>query len=454
MFSRPRERRCFILPIKHSFRGGVHPLKHEGKQQTREKQTVDFVSDSVTIPMAMHLGAPSTPCVKKGDHVLMGQIIGDPVGFLGLPVHSGISGIVTAVEKRQQMGGAPVDCVCIENDFKDEWIVLFPLGNVETVEKSLIIPAIKNAGICGMGGATFPTYVKLNIPEGKTCDTIIVNGAECETHLTSDYRLMLEDTILVIDGLRAVMRALDVKRGIIAIEDNKPSVIKLMQSAIAGRNGVELMTMRTKYPQGSEKQLIKAATGREVPQKKLPIDVSTIMLNAATAAAIATAIIEGKPLISRITTVTGHVKEPKNLRLRIGTEISDIIGFCGGFDGEIGKIVMGGAMTGLCAPDDKISITKGSGGILVLNQKEAREKDEDPCIRCGRCVSVCPMGLNPYLLKHYCDIGDLKSAEKLNVLDCMLCGCCSFACPSKRFLTASFKHAKDKIAYLARKEQK
>lgn len=448
------ERQVLCLP-KYSFKGGVHPLhsQHEGKLPTRNAPIRDFVSDSVVIPMSMHLGAPSKPCVSKGDHVKIGQLIGEPVGGLGLPVHASISGEVTAVEPRLITGAGPVMCVCIQNDFADEWVDgIQGYGNVETVDPALIVPAIKAAGICGMGGASFPAHVKLTLPEGKTCDTIILNGAECETFLTADYRLMIEEPRQVVDGLRAEMRALGVKRGVIAIEDNKMEAIESMRKAAAGREGVEIAVLRTKYPQGGEKQLIHAVTGRQVPSGKLPIEVHTIVTNVATAAAIADAVIDGKPLISRITTVTGKVVNPSNLRVRIGTVVADMIGECGGYSEEAAKIVMGGGMTGVCTASADIPIAKANGGIVVYNEKDAKSVDEEPCIRCARCVQACPMGLDPYKLKHLCDAGNLEGAKANHVMDCILCGCCSYACPSRRWLTAAFKNTKDAIAAAARRK--
>lgn len=449
------ERQVLYLP-KYSFKGGVHPLHEikEGKLPTRDVRIRSFVSDAVVIPMNMHLGAPSKPCVQKGDHVKVGQLIGEPVGGLGLPVHASVSGEVTAVEPKLTLGATPAMCVCIQNDFADEWVDgLTGYGNVETVDPALIVPAIKAAGVCGMGGASFPTHVKLTLPEGKTCDTIILNGAECETFLTADFRLMVEEPLRVVDGLRAEMRALGVKRGVIAIEDNKPEAIEAMRKAAAGREGVEVAVLRTKYPQGGEKQLINAITGRQVPSGKLPIEVHTIVSNVGTAAAIADAVIDGRPLIERITTVTGCVEKPANLKVRIGTVIGDMIGECGGYSEEPGKIFMGGGMTGICAPNDEVPVCKNNNGVVVFNEKEARSVDEKACIRCARCVDVCPIGLNPYLLKHYCDAGNLEEAQAHNVMDCILCGCCSYICPSRRWLTASFKNTKDAIAAAARRKK-
>ncbi len=442
--------------MKKTFRGGVHPLhgSHEGKAPTRDKAVKEYIPDSVTIMMGMHLGAPSTPCVQKGDKVKLGQVIGTPEGFLGLPVHASIAGEVIDVGPVQGLGATPGIGVTIKNDYSDEWVEgLEPLGNVETCPKEKIVPAIKNAGICGMGGASFPTHVKFAVKEGQYCDTIILNGAECETHLTADHRLMLENSVRIVDGLRAAMRALDVKKGIIAIEDNKPDAIEAMRKAANGRDGVEVRPLKTKYPQGGEKQLIQVVTGREVPTKKLPLDVHVIVLNVGTAAAIADAVIDGKPLISRITTVTGHVNNPSNFRIRIGTIAEDIIGECGGYSEKPGKIVFGGAMTGMPAPSDLIPLAKANNGVVVYNEKEALNLEESPCIRCGRCVEACPIGLNPYKLKYLCDADDLKAAAEADIMDCVVCGSCSYICPAHRFLTPAFKNMKDKITAEARKKR-
>lgn len=436
--------------MKATFRGGVHPA-HGSKAQTQGLATRSFVSDTVRIIMNMNIGAPSQPCVAKGDHVKIGQVIGEPVGFLGLPVHASVSGEVVSVEPIPYLSEQPAMCVTIHNDFADEWVELHPLGSVETVDPALIIPAIKNAGLCGLGGASFPTHVKLSIKPEQKCDCIIANGAECETHLTCDHRLMLENPVRVVDGLRAAMRAINVKEGIIAIEDNKPDAIEAMRKACQGREGVRVQVLKTKYPQGGEKQLIEAVTGRQVPSGGLPIQAGVIVMNVATCAAVADAVIDGKPLVERIVTVTGAVREPANLRLRIGTITEDIIGECGGFSGDVGKVIFGGAMTGMCAPNTSIPIAKATGGILVLDKQDAASVEEGPCLRCGKCVEVCPIGLHPLKIKIAADADRIDECKRLHVMDCTLCGSCSFICPAHRWLTASFKVAKQKLAAQAKK---
>lgn len=436
--------------MKATFRGGVHPA-HGSKAQTQGLATRSFVSDTVRIIMNMNIGAPSQPCVAKGDHVKIGQVIGEPVGFLGLPVHASVSGEVVSVEPIPYLSEQTAMCVTIHNDFADEWVELHPLGSVETVDPALIIPAIKNAGICGLGGASFPTHVKLSIKPEQKCDCIIANGAECETHLTCDHRLMLENPVRVVDGLRAAMRAINVKEGIIAIEDNKPDAIEAMRKACQGREGVRVQVLKTKYPQGGEKQLIEAVTGRQVPSGGLPIQTGVIVMNVATCAAVADAVIDGKPLVERIVTVTGAVRQPANLRLRIGTITEDIIGECGGFSGDVGKVIFGGAMTGMCAPNTSIPIAKATGGILVLDKQDAASVEEGPCLRCGKCVEVCPIGLHPLKIKIAADADRIDECKRLHVMDCTLCGSCSFICPAHRWLTASFKVAKQKLAAQAKK---
>lgn len=439
--------------MKQSFRGGVHPLhrEREGKLATSARPVTPLDVERVLIPLGMHLGAPSAPCVSPGDHVLLGQRIAEPVGGLGIPVHASVSGEVVFVAERQQLKAAPETCIEIVNDHRDEWTALTPLGDAESAPADKIIGAVKEAGLCGMGGAAFPTHIKLTIPEGKSADPVILNGAECEPYLTADHRLMLETPARIVDGLRLILRATGVARGVIAIEDNKPDAIAAMQQAAEGREGITVRTLKTKYPQGSEKQLIQVVTGRQVPRGKLPIDAQALVFNVSTAAAIADAVIRGKPLIERITTVTGRVKDPSNLLLRIGTSYEAATAACGGLLEDAAKILAGGPMTAPCAPDLSISVGKATGGIVVLSKNQAPAFEESPCIRCGRCVEACPVGLMPFTLRYDCGRADFEAAKKHGIMDCVLCGACSYICPARRYLAASIKAARDELAARGRK---
>ncbi|MDD4080030.1 MAG: electron transport complex subunit RsxC [Eubacteriales bacterium] len=429
-----------------SFKGGIHPLKeiHEGKEATKAKPIRALVPEEVCIPVDMHLGAPSIPCVKKGDLVKMGQVIAEPAGPRGIPVHASVSGEVTAVVPKQQLHGKPSTCICIRNDKQDTWVERHQLGSVETAPADKIVTAIRNAGICGMGGACFPTHAKMALPEGKTVDTIILNGSECETFITADHRLMLEQPERVVDGLRASMRAMGVLKGVIAIEENKLDAYEAIKKAAAGREGVSVALLKTKYPQGGEKQLIQAVTGREVPSGGLPMDAHVVVLNVATAAAITDAVTEGKPLIDRVTTVTGIVNEPSNLLVRIGTPVSEVTAACGGTTEEPGKMFFGGSMTGLALPDDTVSVTKANNCLVVVNKKDAVLQETSACIRCSRCIAACPIMLNPQRLNVLCEAGDLAQAKKENMMDCILCHSCHYVCPAR--IKFPFKEAKEKIA--------
>jgi len=430
---------------KLSFKGGVHPLKeiHEGKEATKSKPIRSYVPEEVCIPVDMHLGAPSIPCVKKGDLVKLGQVVAEAAGPRGIPVHASVSGEVLSVGPKQELFGKPSVCICIRNDKQDNWVELKKLGDVETAPADQIINAVRDAGICGMGGACFPTHAKMMLPEGKSVDTIILNGSECETFITADHRLMLEQPQRVVDGLRAAMRAMKVTKGIIAIEANKMDAYEAVSKAAQGREGVSMALLKTKYPQGGEKQLIQAVTGREVPSGGLPMDANVVVLNVATAAAIADSVTEGKPLIERVSTVTGCVNEPANLLLRVGTVVSEVIAACGGTSEEPGKIFVGGSMTGLALPNDSVSMTKANNCLVVVNQKDAAPKEVSPCIRCARCIEVCPIKLNPQRLNVLCEAGDLAQAKKENMLDCILCHSCHYICPAR--IQFPFKEAKEKI---------
>lgn len=441
------------IDLKKTFRGGVHPLRSigEGKPLTSASPIRAVVPELVVIPLGMHLGAPSAPCVEKGQRVRLGEQIATPVGGLGLPVHASVSGEVLFVETRQQLRAAPELCIGIQNDKRDEWIDLSPLGAAAQAEPAEIIAAVRNAGICGMGGAAFPTHIKLSVPEGKRAEVVILNGAECEPYLTADHRLMLESPQRIIDGLRLILKATGVASGVIAIETNKTDAIETMRAASSAYPEIEVSPLKTKYPQGSEKQLIQVVTGREVPRGKLPIDAGALVFNVSTAAAVCDAVTHGKPLVERITSVTGCVVEPSNLLLRVGTRYEEAIAACGGLRECAKKVFAGGPMTGLCAPDLSVSITKATNGIVLFNEQQARDMKETACIRCARCVETCPIGLHPYLLRADLDKLDFETAKKHGLMDCVLCGACSYICPARRYLSSAFKAARDELAAKARR---
>lgn len=433
--------------MKLSFRGGIHPLKemHEGKNRSKHQAIRELIPEKVVIPLDMHIGAPAAPCVNKGDKVKKGQVIATAVGGIGIPVHASISGEVVAVAKRQQLGKNLSLCIEIVSDGLDEWIELSPLGDVEAAPADKIIQQVRDAGICGLGGACFPTHAKMAPPPENPVDIIILNGAECETFLTADHQLMLENGERVLKGLRAIMRAMKVNKAVIAIEGNKPDAIKEMSRLAASYEGVTVAALKTKYPQGGEKQLIETITRRQVPSGGLPYHIGVAVFNVGTAVAVADAVIEGKPLISRVTTVTGSVKEPANLLIRIGTSFQDAIDAAGGYSEEPGKIFAGGSMTGIAIPESTVSVTKANNGIVVLNKRDSVLKEPTPCIRCGRCVEACPIFLNPQYLKVLVDAADLAKAKKKNIMDCIACNACSYVCPAKLELGPSFKEAKEKI---------
>ena len=428
-----------------SFKGGIHPP--HSKQYTEDKSIVLAMEPKmVHIPLRQHIGAPATPLVKVGDEVKVGQKIGEASGFVSASIHSSVSGTVKAVKNHAILGGNALT-ISIENDMKNEvHESVQPKGNLEDLSAKEIIGIIKEAGIVGMGGAGFPTHVKLSPPADKKIDVLILNGAECEPYLTNDYRLMIENSNEIIFGLEVLMKIFNLKKGFIGIENNKPKAIKVMKEATKNNLGIKIIELRTKYPQGAEKQLINAITAREVPSGGLPMEAGAVVNNVSTAVAISNAIKTGMPLIDRICTVTGKgIAEPKNIRIKNGTIISEIIDQCGGYEDNIGKLIMGGPMMGIATSTDQIPSTKTTSGILVFTEDEAKIPEPSQCIKCGKCVDVCPSFLQPSYISAYALINNLKMAESYNALDCIECGSCSFVCPAKRPLVDSIRIAKREI---------
>ena len=428
---------------KNTFSGGAHPHdeKHWSCAKVIERMPLPA---KVIIPLQQHIGAPADLLVEKGQQVKKGDPLAKASKFVSIPVHSSISGTVTAIEPLPHPLGVNLLSVVIEGDGEDQW-------NVEPTEDpgylNLDAKAIKErileAGIAGMGGAAFPSHVKLSPPDEKPIDTVILNGVECEPYLTSDHRLMLEHPDSIIKGLRLIMKALGVKKGIIGIESNKPDAIALMKEKTSGDPDIGVVSLEVKYPQGAEKQLIVAATGRKVPNGKLPMEVGCVVQNVGTAAAIYEAVALKKPLIERVVTVTGPgVHEPKNVLARIGTPFSELIDFCGGLTDGAVKVINGGPMMGMSQLSTDVPVIKGTSGILVLDEKTASHGEEGACIACARCVDVCPMNLLPSHIAAFVENGKLEKAQKLGLFDCMECGTCGFICPAKRNLVHYVKLGK------------
>ncbi|MDR3589336.1 MAG: electron transport complex subunit RsxC [Negativicutes bacterium] len=436
-----------------SFRGGVHP--DDRKRFTAAKPIeVAPVPQKVVIPTRQHIGAPTAPVVKVGDLVKKGQVIAEAQAFVSSPVHASVSGKVVEIADYPHPVFGSCSSVVIESDGLDEWVEGLPLSrDWQSMEAAALKDIIRQSGLVGMGGATFPTHVKMAPPAEKPIDAFILNGAECEPYLTADHRVMLESADRVITGMKIAMKVLGVKKGYIGIEENKPDAIAVMEKAAAGQD-IEVVPLKTKYPQGAEKTLIKVVVGREVPSGGLPMDVGVVVQNVGTVVAIADAVEKGLPLIERVTTVTGGaITEPKNLLLRIGTTFAQAIELCGGFKAEPVKVIMGGPMMGMAQARLDVPIIKGTSGILVLSAEDISHGAERPCIRCGRCVDACPMGLIPSMLSILGERNQHQVAkEEYNLLDCVECGSCVYTCPAKRNIVHYVKLSKAQNAAMAAKK--
>ena len=435
---------------KHTFGGGIHPHDHKEKTNAKEIRTMPTPT-RVIIPVQQHIGAPAKVLVEKKEMVKTGQVIAESGGFVSVPVHSSITGIVTAIAKMPHPVMGRSLAIIIEAEGEEEWVDL-----KETNPKKLsieeLLKKIQAAGVAGMGGATFPTHVKLSPPKDKNIDVFILNGAECEPFLTCDDRLMLEDGEQIIRGMTYMMKILDVERGIVGIEDNKPKAYAEMQRLTKDIKDITVMQLPVKYPQGAEKQLINAATGRVVPAGKLPMDIGCVVQNVGTAFAVADAIEKDMPLIERVLTISGDgIAEPSNLRVRIGTMFEDVVNFAGGTTGTPKKILMGGPMMGIAQPNLVMPVIKGTSGILLFKDQLDEVFEEDPCINCGKCVDVCPMNLLPTTIAQYVEYDKIDMAEEFNAMDCIECGSCSYICPSHRYLVQYIRKGKSDIMKKRRK---
>lgn len=437
------------------FYGGVHP--HEEKLSRGEAIVQAPLFPLYTVPLSMHIGAPAKALVKAGDKVLRGQRIGEPAAFVSAAIHAPTSGTVKSVGFCLGPMGTQLPCVVIEPDGEDTAAEpLTPLTDWQNTDPAVLKQRIADAGIVGMGGAAFPTFIKLSIPEGKSVDTLIINGVECEPCLTADHRLMLESPKEIIQGVAIAARILGVKNIVIGIEDNKPDAIAVLQEAAKGSSPqIQVQALKVRYPQGAEKQLIYSITKRKVPTGGLPADVHCVVQNIGTTLAIAEAVLEGKPLYERVTTVTGTpVAHPGNWRFRVGTAYKDAIALAGGINGEVAKLISGGPMMGMAVYSQEIPVMKNTSGILLMAPQEISQYTSSACIRCGRCNDACPMQLMPGILSTQIENECFDDAQSWHVMDCIECGCCSFVCPASRPLVQHMRRAKAEVGAKLRAAKK
>lgn len=427
----------------HSFPGGLHP--HEGKGGKAVTAGLPIVKaplpSRVAIPLQQHIGAPCKPLVAKGDYVKVGQMIGEPVGPMSAAVHASVSGTVVDCQPCIMANGMQQLSVIIDNDHKDEWVERTPVANPEAMTVQQLSDLARQMGIVGLGGATFPTAVKLNVPEGKKVDTLVLNGAECEPYLSADHRLMLEHAEQIVSGARLIQKVLKIERVLIGVEDNKMDAVEALRKACSQYDGFRVEALKTKYPQGGEKQLVYALTGRKVRMGGLPLDLGVIVCNVGTCYALHRAAYDGIPLIERVVTVGGTVKKPANYLVRVGAPVEWLIDTSEGLEEETKMLIYGGPMMGMAISREDIPVTKGCSGILAMD-KVMVTSEELPCIRCGRCVDICPMNLMPASIDRFVRKDLFDEAERLNALNCMECGSCAWACPSRRNLTQSIRVAK------------
>ncbi|GAF04743.1 electron transport complex subunit RsxC [Saccharicrinis fermentans] len=436
--------------------GGIHPP--ENKFSAGKKIEALPVPSQVAIPVAQHIGAPAAPIVKKGDTVKVGTLIAKSTGFVSANIHSPVSGTVFKIDNIVDASGyrKPAIIIKVEGDEWEEGIDRSTALKKEiSATSEEIIKAVADAGIVGMGGATFPSHVKLSVPPGKKCDVLILNAVECEPYLTADHQLMMEKGDEIMVGTQIIMKALKVDKAIIGIENNKPDAIQHMRSLAASYAGITIEPLKVQYPQGGEKQLIDACINRQIPSGKLPIEVGAVVQNVGTILAVYEAVQKNKPLFERVVTVTGKsLAKPSNFLARIGTPLNNLIDAAGGLPEDTGKVIGGGPMMGKALVSTDIPITKGSSGVLIMPDEEAKRKPMQNCIRCAKCTEVCPMGLEPFLLMTVSDKAVWDRAEEEHIMDCIECGSCSFTCPANRPLLDYIRLGKGKVGQIMRSRNK
>lgn len=424
---------------KLTFLGGVHP--YDGKDLSKDKPIKEVLpKGDLVYPLSQHIGAPANPIVKKGDHVLTGQKIAEAAGFVSAPIYATVSGTVKAIEPRRVVTGDNVMSIVIENDRAYDEVEYPPVKPLEEMTREEVVNLIKEAGVVGMGGAGFPTFIKMSPKEPEKIDYIIANCAECEPYLTSDYRRMLENPELLIDGMRVILSIFPKAQGVFAVEDNKPDCVKLLKELTKDEDRMSVKAIKTKYPQGAERMLIYAVTGRAINSDMLPADAGCIVDNVDTIVAINQAVREGKPLMHRIVTVTGDaIADPRNFIVRIGTNYAELVEEAGGFKKDPVKIISGGPMMGFGIFDLNVPTTKTASALLCLTKDDVSAMEPTACINCGRCSEACPERLLPGRLSTYAVHGDAESFVKENGMECCECGCCSYVCPAKKPLTQTIK---------------
>lgn len=424
---------------KISFRHGVHPPDLKGLSAGIPIRRMPF-PDEIALPLRQHTGKPARLLVKKGDHVERGDKLGEADGFISVPIHASVAGTVVDVGLWPHPDGSMADTVRIA---VDRFSPQIPRPRIvprwEGLTPKEVVKAVQQAGVVGLGGAAFPTHVKLLPPDDVSVEMLLVNGAECEPYLTTDHRIMVEYPDRVLFGVRIMMNTLGVGRAVIGVEKNKPDAIEALGRVLPEDLDVSVLPLTVKYPQGAEKMLIKAVTGREVPSGKLPMHVGTVVQNVGSIAAIAEVFESGYPLIERVVTVTGPgIRRPGNLIVPVGTMLQDVLEFCGGLTEDVTEIVFGGPMMGVAQPDVRAPIIKGTTGIVVLTHRESRPRRTYPCVHCGHCLDACPVFLNPQLLGSLAQAARYEEMEEAYLMDCMLCGCCSYVCPSNIPLSQMF----------------
>ena len=436
--------------------GGVHPPENKLSAQAAIEKIA--IPKQVSVPIGQHLGAPATAVVKKGDEVKVGQLLAKATGFISANIHSPVSGKVFKIDNVYDSSGYRKPSIIIKVE-GDEWVDSIDRspeidGNIKLSAKE-ITDKINEMGVVGLGGATFPSFVKLMVPEGKKIDFLVINGVECEPYLTSDHRVMIERGEEMLIGVSILMKGLKTDKALIGVENNKPDAIEDLRKLAQKFKGIEIHPLKVQYPQGGEKQLIQALTGREVPSGKLPLEVGCVVNNVGTALAVYEAVQKNKPLFERVVTVTGKsVKKPSNFLTRIGTPVKELIEAAQGLPDDTGKIINGGPMMGKALISTDIPVVKGTSGILIMPEKESKRNDTSNCIRCAKCVQVCPMGLEPVLLSKTSKLEMFEKVENERVMDCIECGSCSYTCPANIPLLDYIRYGKNKVGQILRERSK